>query len=93
MTPQPTTLLGKLKLNFGFVYSKLVKVAADGGQVQLVTEEIFHARIDTCHGCDRLFHETLQCKECGCSIHIKAAVLRDPFTNSKIKCPLRKWKN
>lgn len=47
-------------------------------------KSLYTQRVDICSGCDRLFHPTFQCKECGCFMKIKAKL-------SDASCPLGKW--
>lgn len=46
--------------------------------------EQWKARVKTCHECPHLSAATMQCKECGCFVHAKAAV-------PGLHCPLEKW--
>lgn len=48
------------------------------------SEEISKKRMEICNGCDRLFHPTNQCKECGCIMNLKTKLIH-------AKCPLEKW--
>ena len=51
---------------------------------EYVNEEIADKRLNICKDCDRLFHPTMQCKECGCFMHLKTKL-------SNATCPLEKW--
>ncbi len=46
--------------------------------------EMWKKRIKTCHECPHLRESIMQCKECGCFVHAKAAV-------KHMTCPLGKW--
>jgi hypothetical protein len=55
-------------------------------KIEEVSEKIFKDRINTCLSCDRLIKKTMQCKECGCFMNLKAKL---PHAT----CPLDKWSN
>lgn len=48
------------------------------------TASVSKARLDTCRACDRLFKPTMQCKSCGCFMHIKTRL-------ESSTCPEGKW--
>jgi len=41
-------------------------------------------RLTICKNCDRLDHEEMKCKECGCFMEFKTLIPR-------ISCPIGKW--
>jgi hypothetical protein len=51
---------------------------------EYVDEEIAESRLNICFSCDRFFNLTLQCKECGCFMHLKTKL-------ANATCPLGKW--
>jgi len=46
--------------------------------------ELIQQRLSICNSCERFFHPTKQCKECGCFMEIKTKL-------QESICPLRKW--
>jgi hypothetical protein len=48
------------------------------------TNELVEERLKICFDCDSLIKLTVQCKECGCFMKMKARM-------QEAKCPLGKW--
>lgn len=49
-----------------------------------VSDEIANNRLEICKSCPELIKLTIQCKKCGCFMHLKTKL-------EKAECPLGKW--
>lgn len=47
-------------------------------------EKYYETRLKICKRCPRLFRPTMQCKECGCFMRVKARL-------KSASCPIGKW--
>jgi len=71
--------LAKLTANF---IKASAKIVASGFEV--VSEEDYQNRLNTCNACDRLDRKDKRCTNCGCWVEKKAAFAAE-------HCPLKKW--
>lgn len=49
-----------------------------------VGDDVAKQRLDVCKSCPQLIRSTMQCKECGCFMHLKTRLIG-------AECPLAKW--
>lgn len=75
-------MANKIK-SFAESLKTVVKNAIEGKDLT-VPDEVYHARMAQCNGCDKHIKATNQCGECGCFLAVKGRL-------ADMKCPLNKW--